>query len=71
MRQVVVGLMSGQGQGGRAERLQGGGACSGTPVAVKTSHTQDMPTPTVFVSVCSVQSPVSQGAYTVLCLRSL
>ena len=54
MRQVVVGLMSGQVQEGGAGKLQGGEACSGTPAASKTLHTQDMPTPTVFVSLSSL-----------------
>ena len=75
MRQVVVGLMSGQGregradrlQGGGAERLQGGGACS-TPDAAKPQHPQDMPTPTVFVSAFSILH--LHTIYTCLCINA-
>lgn len=65
MRQVVVGLMSGQGQEGGDKRLQGGGASSDTtPAVVPTRNTQDMPTPTVFVSAALIlQSPVGQSVY--------
>ena len=63
MRQVVVGLMSGQGQEGGDRRLQGGVASSGSPAVAPTRNTQDMPTPTVFVSALIVQSPVGQLVY--------
>lgn len=67
MRQVVVGLMSGQGQEGGDKRLQGGGASSGSPAVAPTRNMQDMPTPTVFVSAPILQPPAGQYVYIHTC----